>query len=569
MFTHSFPLFPASMDYGRPVAHGDATEIGILHFIQPRMKNIQDVRDTFPMVAELPFNSLHKYNLTVHQSPLRKHFVIMKGAPEVVLERCSTMMTVAGEKYLTAEYKYDLEDKIKLFAGQGERVLAFADLYLSPNDYPIGYKFSINPLNFPSSGFRFIGLVSLYDPPRTEVAHAIDMCHRAGIRVIMITGDHPYTARAIALKCHILSEYSEDNVYTGMDMRAMEDEKLKGILQMNHELVFARTSPLQKLRIVEMCQSLDDIVAVTGDGVNDSPALKKADIGIAMGITGSEVSKQTADMILMDDNFSTIVSGIEEGRLIFDNLKKSIAYILASNVPEILPFLFYIFAGIPLPVSTVTVLCIDLGTDMWPAVSLAYEEAESNIMDRPPRNARTDHLVGRELVTFAYFHLGILETIAGFLTYFHIMYDAGWQPLHLINIRQSWESNSNLKDSNAKTWTRLDRITLESTCQTGYFIAIVIAQCAALIVCKTRYNSIFQQKMNNWVLNIGLVFEIIVAILVTNTTYMNNVLKTRPVKLKYWFTPLPIAVFMIVYGELAKLMIRIYPDNYFTQYFTY
>lgn len=559
---------PKVMDYSGPTVHGDATEIGILHFIQPRMKNILEVRETFPMVAELPFNSLHKYNLTVHRSPLRKYFVLMKGAPEVVLERCTTMMNAPGEVYLTAEHKYELEDKIKEFAGKGERVIAFADLYLSINNFPMGYNFTIDPMNFPSSGFRFIGLVSLYDPPRPKVADAIDVCHRAGIRVIMITGDHPFTAKAIAMKCHILSDDFADNVFTGTDLRAMEDEKLKEILQMNHELVFARTSPLQKLRIVEMCQSLDDIVAVTGDGVNDSPALKKADIGIAMGITGSEVSKQTADMILMDDNFSTIVSGIEEGRLIFDNLKKSIAYILASNVPEILPFLFYIFVGIPLPVSTVTVLCIDLGTDMWPAVSLAYEEAESNIMDRPPRNSRTDHLVGRKLVTFAYFHLGILETIAGFFTYFHIMYDVGWYPLRLINIRQSWESNQILADSYSKQWTRAERINLESTCQTGYFIAIVIAQCAALIVCKTRYNSIFQQRMNNWVLNIGLLFEIIVALLVTNSSYLNNVLKTKPVNLKYWLTPLPIAVLMIVYGEFGKIMARSYPDSFFTPYLT-
>lgn len=551
-------------------AQGDATELGILHFIQHNIKSIRDVRKTFHKVAEVPFNSLDKYNITVHFSPLNKYFVLMKGAPEVVMERCMTKMSESGgEVYLTAEKKYELEDKIKVFAAKGERVLAFADLHLPQNDFGSNFKFTTDPINFPISGFRFIGLISLYDPPRPEVPDAIDDCHKAGIRVIMITGDHPFTAKAIAKKCHILSETSEDNVYTGTDLRNMNDEKLKDILKTQDELVFARTSPLQKLRIVEMCQSLDEIVAVTGDGVNDAPALKKADIGIAMGITGSEVSKQTADMILMDDNFSTIVLGIKEGRLIFDNLKKSIAYILASNVPEILPFLFYIFLGIPLPVSTVTVLCIDLGTDMWPAVSLAYEKPESNIMKREPRNPKTDHLVGRKLVTYAYFHLGILETIAGFMTYFHVMLDAGWYPLDLINIRKSWESDDIIEDSEYNKWTRPERVELESTCQTAYFIAIVIAQCAALIVCKTRYNSIYQQKMNNWVLNIGIIFEIIVAFLLTNWSYLNKALKTRPVKIKYWLTPLPIAILIVIYGEFGKILNRSYTNSWITPYLTH
>ncbi|KAI5730468.1 hypothetical protein M8J76_013952 [Diaphorina citri] len=552
-------------------ASGDATEVGILHFIQPRIKSIQDVRNTFPKVTEVPFNSLNKFHLTVHFSPLNKYFLLMKGAPEVIMERCTTMMAESDkEAFLTAEKKYELEDKIKLFASKGERVLAFADLHLGQNNFPVNFKFSTDPMNFPSSGFRLIGLISLYDPPRPAVPDAIDACHKAGIRVIMVTGDHPCTAKAIAIKCHILSETSsDDNVFTGTELRKITDEELKDILETNKELVFARTSPLQKLRIVELYQSLDEIVAVTGDGVNDAPALKKADIGIAMGITGSEVSKQTADMILMDDNFASIVLGIEEGRLIFDNLKKSIAYILASNIPEILPFLFYIFLGIPLPVSTVTVLCIDLGTDMWPAVSLAYEKPESNIMSREPRNPRTDHLVGRKLVTYAYFHLGILETLAGFLTYFHVMYDAGWDPMDLLNIRKSWESNNNLEDSYHKVWTRTERMNLESTCQTAYFISIVIAQCAALIVCKTRYNSIYQQKMNNWVLNIGLVFEILVAFVVSYSPYLNKVLKTRPVKMKYWLTPLPIAVLIVIYGEFGKIISRLYPNSFMAHHLTF
>ena len=178
------------------------------------------------------------------------------------------------------------------------------------------------------------------------------------------------------------------------------------IRQIIKEIVFARTSPQQKLIIVDGCQRAGQIVAVTGDGVNDSPALKKADIGVAMGIAGSDVSKQAADMILLDDNFASIVTGVEEGRLIFDNLKKSIAYTLTSNIPEITPFLVFMCFSIPLPLGTVTILCIDLGTDLLPAISLAYEQAENDIMKRNPRNKFTDKLVNERLISMAYGQIG-------------------------------------------------------------------------------------------------------------------------------------------------------------------
>jgi len=191
--------------------------------------------------------------------------------------------------------------------------------------------------------------------------------------------------------------------------------------------VFARTTPSQKLLIVDACQKAGHVVAVTGDGVNDSPAIKKADIGIAMG-SGSDVAKNAADMLLLDDNFSSIVNGVEEGRLIFDNLKKSIAYTLSSNIPEILPFIFFILFQVPLPLSTVLILCIDLGTDMVPAISFAYENPELDIMDRVPRNSKRDHLVNSKLICFAYLQIGVIQASAGMYTYFLILNDYGIRP---------------------------------------------------------------------------------------------------------------------------------------------
>merc|ERR1712121_278578 len=288
--------------------------------------------------------------------------------------------------------------------GLGERVLGFCDYLLPADKYPVGYPFDADEENFPLEGLRFVGLMSMIYPPRAAVPDAVSKCRSAGIKVIMVTGDHPITAKAIARSVGIISDESrtvEDlaeeqgksiqeinprdanaAVVHGGELKDMTQVILDEILMYHNEIVFARTSPQQKLIIVEGCQRMGAIVAVTGDGVNDSPALKKADIGVAMGIAGSDVSKQAADMILLDDNFASIVAGVEEGRLIFDNLKKSIAYPLTSNIPEISPFLMFILLSIPLPLGTVTILCIDLGTDLVPAISLAYERAETDIMKR-------------------------------------------------------------------------------------------------------------------------------------------------------------------------------------------
>ncbi|GCB81956.1 hypothetical protein scyTo_0023194, partial [Scyliorhinus torazame] len=304
----------------------------------------------------------------------------------------------------------------------------FCHTTLPVDQFPPGYSFDTDDLNFPTENLCFVGLMSMIDPPRAAVPDAVGKCRSAGIKVIMVTGDHPITAKAIAKGVGIISEGNETVediaqrlnipisqvnprdakacVIHGTDLKDMVQEQLDQILANHTEIVFARTSPQQKLIIVEGCQRQGAIVAVTGDGVNDSPALKKADIGVAMGISGSDVSKQAADMILLDDNFASIVTGVEEGRLIFDNLKKSIAYTLTSNIPEITPFLLFIVANIPLALGTVTILCIDLGTDMVPAISLAYEAAESDIMKRQPRNPKTDKLVNEKLISMAYGQIG-------------------------------------------------------------------------------------------------------------------------------------------------------------------
>ena len=392
--------------------NGDASEAALLKCCELSDGKVMEYRAARRKVCEIPFNSTNKYQVSIHEcqvdSDVPGHLLVMKGAPERILDRCSTIMIDGEEHKMTSEWKEAFNNAYLELGGLGERVLGFCDFVLDTDAFPTGFPFDGEDVNFPLTGLRFVGLMSMIDPPRAAVPDAVTKCRSAGIKVIMVTGDHPITAKAIAKSVGIISEGSETvedianrlavpveevnprearaAVVHGGELKDMGESDIDEILIHHTEIVFARTSPQQKLIIVEGCQRMGAIVAVTGDGVNDSPALKKADIGVAMGIAGSDVSKQAADMILLDDNFASIVTGVEEGRLIFDNLKKSIAYTLTSNIPEISPFLLFILADVPLPLGTVTILCIDLGTDMVPAISMAYEFAESDIMKRQPRN---------------------------------------------------------------------------------------------------------------------------------------------------------------------------------------
>merc|ERR1711936_771300 len=410
----------------------------------------------------------------------------------------------------TDEWKDAFNQAYMELGGLGERVLGFCDFMLDAKKYPQGYPFDPDEENFPLEGLRFVGLMSMIDPPRAAVPDAVVKCRPAGIKVIMVTGDHPITAKAIARSVGIISDGQETvediaarknipveevnprearaAVIHGGEIKDLSEKALDEVLMYHSEIVFARTSPQQKLIIVEGCQRMGAIVAVTGDGVNDSPALKKADIGVAMGIAGSDVSKQAADMILLDDNFASIVTGVEEGRLIFDNLKKSIAYTLTSNIPEISPFLLFILADVPLPLGTVTILCIDLGTDMVPAISMAYEEAETDIMKRAPRDAQRDKLVNERLISMAYGQIGMLQALSGFIIYFVILMENGFLPSRLYGIRKEWDDRGNnaLEDSYGQEWTYGQRKIVEFTCHTAFLPSIVVVQWADLLICKTK-----------------------------------------------------------------------------------
>jgi sodium/potassium-transporting ATPase subunit alpha len=571
--------------------NGDASEAALLKCCELSRPNIIEFRNKRKKMTEIPFNSSNKYQVSIHEASKEEedvdaNLLVMKGAPEIILKHCTKILIDGEEKELDEEWKDSFNAAYLELGGLGERVLGFCDYVLPEKEFPEGFKFDPEETNFPLEGFRFVGLMSLIDPPRAAVPDAVSKCRSAGIRIIMVTGDHPITAKAIAKSVGIISDGNETKediaerrgipveevpnrdalaaVIHGEELKDLTDSDLDEILMYHSEIVFARTSPQQKLIIVEGCQRMGAIVAVTGDGVNDSPALKQADIGVAMGIAGSDVSKQAADMILLDDNFASIVTGVEEGRLIFDNLKKSIAYTLTSNIPEISPFLMFIILDIPLPLGTVTILCIDLGTDMVPAISMAYEEAESDIMKRQPRNPYSDKLVNERLISMAYGQIGMIQASAGFFVYFVILAENGFLPPILFGLRQSWDSQSvnDLQDSYGQEWTYKDRKILEYTCHTAFFVSIVVVQWADLIICKTRKNSVFQQGMKNHMLNFGLLFETALAAFLSYTPGMDKGLRMYPLALQWWIPAIPFSIIIFIYDEVRKYLLRRWPGGW-------
>uniref|UniRef100_A0A2K6PA61 Na(+)/K(+)-exchanging ATPase n=1 Tax=Rhinopithecus roxellana TaxID=61622 RepID=A0A2K6PA61_RHIRO len=561
---------------------GDASESALLKCIELSSGSVKLMRERNKKVAEIPFNSTNKYQLSIHETEDpndNRYLLVMKGAPERILDRCSTILLQGKEQPLDEEMKEAFQNAYLELGGLGERVLGFCHYYLPEEQFPKGFAFDCDDVNFTTDNLCFVGLMSMIDPPRAAVPDAVGKCRSAGIKVIMVTGDHPITAKAIAKGVGIISEGNETVediaarlnipvsqvnprdakacVIHGTDLKDFTSEQIDEILQNHTEIVFARTSPQQKLIIVEGCQRQGAIVAVTGDGVNDSPALKKADIGVAMGIAGSDVSKQAADMILLDDNFASIVTGVEEGRLIFDNLKKSIAYTLTSNIPEITPFLLFIMANIPLPLGTITILCIDLGTDMVPAISLAYEAAESDIMKRQPRNPRTDKLVNERLISMAYGQIGMIQALGGFFSYFVILAENGFLPGNLVGIRLNWDDRTvnDLEDSYGQQWTYEQRKVVEFTCHTAFFVSIVVVQWADLIICKTRRNSVFQQGMKNKILIFGLFEETALAAFLSYCPGMDVALRMYPLKPSWWFCAFPYSFLIFVYDEIRKLIL--------------
>ncbi|MEG0122899.1 MAG: cation-transporting P-type ATPase [Enterococcus sp.] len=473
---------------------GSPDEGSILILAAKADYDLIDEQKDYPRKSELPFDSKRKRMSTIHTHD-NQQYVFTKGGITEVLSCCQNYLKNGQIAPLDDTLKKQILTQNDSFAKDGLRTLAFAYRPLKSNE-----ELTIENCE---QNLIFVGITASQDPPRENVMDAIQKCHDAAIRIIMVTGDYGLTAESIARKIGIVK--SDDvRVITGDDLAAMSEATLKENLR--HEIIFARVAPEQKYRVVSTLQSLGEVVASTGDGVNDAPALKKADIGVAMGITGTDVAKEAADMILTDDNFTSIVNAIEEGRTVYNNIRKFLLYILNSNMPEAIPSLLFLISKgtIPLPLTVMQILTIDLGTDMLPALGLATEQTEAGTMKKPPRK-QSEHLLTKQIILKAFAWYGLLASLISIGAYLFVNHLNGWPSVALA--------------SNGKVYAMATTMTLA---------AIVFCQIGAVFNCRTEKQSLFQIGLfsNKRILG-GIIFEVILITCLMYLPFLQKLFGTR------------------------------------------
>ena len=497
---------------------GDPMEVAIVDLAARALPLLPII----PRENEIPFDAQRKRLSTVYTAPEGRHLLYCKGAPEVVLSLCTNAMMDSGSVPFSDELAARFRTAAEHMAETGLRVLAFAWREL-PESYNLANA---------EAQMTLAGLIGLEDPPRPEVYGALQECREAGIKVIMVTGDHPHTATAIAREIGLVRS-TEPVVITGELLNQLSDIQLQIALDAP-EILFARVLAEQKLRIVVALKNKGEVVAVTGDGVNDAPALRKADVGIAMGRSGSDVAREAADMVLLDDNFGSIVAAIKEGRAVFANIRNFLTYILTSNVPEIVPYLAFAVFRIPLPLTIIQILAVDLGTDMLPALGLGAEKPAPDTMQAPPR-ASTDRLLNWSLLARAYLFLGVIQAVAAMSAYWFTLRSGGWRM--------------------GETLSAQDPLYLQAT--TACLSAIIVMQVVNVFICRSDRQSIFAQGFfSNRLILAGVAAEVALILLIVYTPMGNTIFGTAPIPLSTWLFILPFAVVMLVLEELRKWFVR-------------
>jgi len=480
---------------------GDPTEGALVVAAAKAGLEKLDLDVMYPRINEIPFTSETKRMTTLHSSN-DAVIAYSKGAPEVILESCTWQANDNGKGTLGQEDKENILEIARQMAGDAMRVLAVA---VKPNA----------SIESAEHEMTFLGLFGMIDPPRPEAKSAIETCEQAGIKVVMITGDHPVTAHAVAQE---LGLFKGGRVVIGSELEAMSEAYFAS--EVENIQVYARVSPAHKMRVVSILQERGHTVAMTGDGVNDAPALKKADIGIAMGITGTDVTREAADMTLLDDNFATIVAAVEEGRGIFGNIKKYLMYLLSSNIGEILLMAGASLLGMPLPLTAVQILYINLATDGLPALALAVDPHERDLMRRRPRNSKSG-IFTRPVV--------ILMIIGGL-----------WSALINLGVF-SWALNSGRSLEESMTMT---------------FVSLVLIQFFKAYNFRSDRNSVLIQPFANKWLNIAILWEVALLFLIIYVPFLHDAFGTFYLPLVDWAIVLGLALTISPVLELAKWMER-------------
>lgn len=502
---------------------GDPTEAAMLVMAAKGGVDIHTTRKNLPRIGELSFDPIRKMMTSINLVE-EKVVAYTKGAPREILSLCTRILVDGKVIPITKCLSKTIVTENDSQAKEGLRVLAVA---YRPLEFSEGFT-----VENTEKDLIFLGLIGMMDPPRPEVPQAIELCHRAGIRVIMITGDYGLTALSIAKRIG-LSKNDTADVITGSEVADMDDGSLRKVLG-EGKVVFARVSPEQKMKIVSTLKEMGEVVAVTGDGVNDAPSLKKADIGVAMGIRGSDVAKEAAAVVLTDDNFASIVAAIEEGRAVYANIRKFVTYIFSSNVPEIIPFIAFVVFKIPLPLTVMQILAVDLGTDLVPALALGTEPPERGIMDEPPRSRRK-RLLDLPLLIRAYCFLGLIEAVACMAGFFFAYFRYGWVP------------------GTPMTNSGLVYITATTMSLTG----IVMAQIGNVFACRTETESVFKVGLlTNRLILWGILLELLIISVLIYVPFLQGIFNLAPIGLREWGFLFAFAPLLLLMEEGRKWLVR-------------
>jgi Ca2+-transporting ATPase len=498
---------------------GDPTEGALLALGRKAGLDPLELNEEFPRGAEIPFSSDRKRMSTIHREP-GGFLMCLKGAPESLLPHCQRIFTDQGEKPLTSEERRQIVEQAGNLAGDAFRMLGLA--YRRLGELP-----ELTPRS-EETDLVWVGLVGLIDPPRPEARDAVARCYQAGIRVIMVTGDHPDTARAVAREVGLISGKNNDHrVLSGYDLNIMGDQELHEALK--EVVVFARVAPDHKLRLVDLLKAQGEVVAMTGDGVNDAPALKRADIGVAMGLTGAEVTKETADMILADDNFATLVAAMEEGRAIYDNIKKYLIYSLSCNLGEVLVLTGALFIGMPLPLFTLQILWVNLVTDGPPALALGVDPKAPDIMSRPPRSPSEEVFTRRVKILMAVVSIYLTVILIPLFAYYFYGNPWGSEDYHQI-----------LRGA-----------------QTMVFVTLVLVKLINGFNCRSDSLSMFTVgPFRNRFLIVTVLLSLIMVVAVVEWGPLALLFHTAPLGWRDWLLAVGLSLLILPVVEAAKWLLR-------------
>ncbi|CAL1279868.1 unnamed protein product, partial [Larinioides sclopetarius] len=503
----------------------------------------------------------------------------VKGSPDILWQRSSTLLLRGASVEIDEHSKGKFWKAFEELGELAEIVVGLCDYRLPEEEYKENDDFASASIRLPESGLRFLGLMSLLDPPKHDSMETIVKLRHAGIKIILASGAHTTATVGIAKMSGLIGEEPElksaeeiknmdgrrispkecKSVVVARDaLQSLKAEELGRLLDSHSELVFTSVTPHQKLLLVDALQRRGESVVLVGQGASETAAIKKADIGVALAQSGSGVVVESADMVLLDNNLSSLLKGIESGRLTYINIKKSLLLALSAHVPEMFPFFINIVAELPMPLMSKAFLCLNIGIDIFPVICIGFEKEEDDVMLREPKRRKDDRLFSFRMMFVSYMQYGIWQTMVAYLNNFLIIAEDGFTPDMVFGIKKAWDSKAinDLPDHYNQEWTYYHRKNLEDLGQTAFFNTVVVMQLFNAVMCKTLKNSIFQQGMGNWYLNCSLVFSLLIVVVGVYTPYFNRFFRMVPMPLKLWLVPVPFALWLFAIEEVRKWYMR-------------